>query len=53
MGVRRIIECDVCDKKEDFDNPFREKWFIENICHTICSKECFEKQVKETPNAPK
>lgn len=47
MGVYRIIECDVCKKKEEFDAPYREKWFMENICHTICSEECWKKSTEE------
>ena len=42
--IKRIIVCDVCSKEEDFDNPWRKRWFIENISYTICSKECFEKR---------
>jgi len=45
MAVKRIIVCDVCEKQEDFNNPYRKKWFIENICNTICSEECFEKGI--------
>ena len=44
MPIKRVIVCDVCDKEEDFDNPYRKKWFIENICHTICSVECFMRE---------
>ncbi len=47
MPVKRIIVCDVCEKEEDFDNSYREKWYIENICHTICSEKCFVRQVKK------
>lgn len=46
MSIYRIIECDVCGKTEKLDNPYREEWFIENICHTICSEECFKKSIK-------
>jgi hypothetical protein len=45
MAVYKIIECDICGKKDNFDSPLREKWFIENICHTICSYECFQKSI--------
>ena len=43
MSVYRIIVCDVCDKEERLDNPYRRKWFIENIVHSICSRKCFNK----------
>ena len=44
MPYKRIIVCDVCGKKEDLDNPYRKRWFIENIVNTICSKKCFEER---------
>lgn len=41
--IIRIIICDYCGKKEDLDNPYRKKWFIEAISKQYCSEECFEK----------
>lgn len=46
MGYIRFIVCDVCKKKENLDEPYRKKWFIENIIHAVCSKKCFEKNRK-------
>lgn len=46
MGYKRIIICEVCGKEKDLDKPSRDEWFVENISHQICSKECFEKQME-------
>ena len=50
MSVKRIMICDVCRKEEDLGvyNPYREKWYIEEIgCH-ICSKKCFREFITNT-----
>jgi NMD protein affecting ribosome stability and mRNA decay len=44
IPVYRTIICEVCGKKDNLDALYREKWFIENIAHQICSENCFNKQ---------
>lgn len=46
MPFRKMIICEICGKEEWLDNPMRDKWYIENISHQICSKKCFEKQIE-------
>ena len=47
MPIYRIIECEVCRKKEHLDNDYRKKWFIENKFTQICSIKCFDSIVPE------
>lgn len=47
MPIYRIIECEICGKKERLDEPYRFKWFIENFFRQICSKKCYNHQIKE------
>lgn len=47
---KRLIICDICKKEENLDDPYRKKWWIENILHVYCTKKCFMKSVKKGLN---
>lgn len=44
MSIIKVIKCDVCGKEEILNDIYRNLWFVENINHSVCSRECFEKQ---------
>ena len=51
MPIKKIVICDVCGKQEDFYDALHggsygmsEKWYMVNICHTVCSSKCYHKE---------
>jgi len=47
MPIKKIKECDVCKKQEPLEGYKYIKepeWFMVNVSHVYCSKECWDKR---------
>jgi len=41
MPIKKVSICDVCGKQQDTERAIKE-YFIHNISHVYCSKECYD-----------